>query len=167
MKIENIDLEIEKKEIVLGKNKITVKQYLKTQAKSDIIDVIKEHCLQKNIIDQPRIDAVFNALLVLNYTNIEFEFKSVFDLIGFYDYMETNGYVELVIKAIPEIEYNALIGYYKNTISDFNKFKGSAVAAIMAAVEHGPELMEKIGELSKDIDKDAIKLVAEISEKMS
>lgn len=167
MKIENIKLDIKEKEIMLGKDKILVKQYLQVKDKSDIMNAIKDYCFIDNLIDQPKMDALFNTFIVLNYTNIKFEFKSVYDLLDFYDYMETNNYIHPIIGAIPEIEYNALIGYYENTVSDFNKFKTSTVAAIMTAVEYGPELMEKIGELSKEIDMDAIKLVAEISEKMN
>ena len=81
--------------------------------------------------------------------------------------MESNDYTSLILQAIPEIEYNALIGYYKSTISDYNRFKVSALATFASMVEHGPELMEKISELSKEIDMDTIKTVANIFAKMS
>ena len=167
MKIKNIEIKIPMKEILLGTEKVLVKQYLPTKEKSDILDAIKEFCFQEELIDQPKIDALFNAFVVLNYTDIEFDSREVSDLLNFYDYMEVNNYILPIIDAIPEIEYNALIGYYGSTIDDFNKFKVSALAAFASVVKFGPELMEKIGELSKEIDMDAIKLVAEISEKMN
>lgn len=167
MKLTNIEFKIPTKEILLGSEKVLVKQYLPAKEKSDILDAIKEFCFQEEIIDQPKIDALFNAFVVLNYTNIEFDSREVSELLSFYDYMEVNNYILPIIDVIPEIEYNALIGYYGSTIDDFNKFKISALATFANVVKFGPVLMEKIGEISKEIDVDAIKLIADISAKMN
>lgn len=167
MKIENIELVIPKKEIKLGDEKVQVKQYLPTKGKSDIMIAIKEFCFDTQILDQAKVDAVLNGLIILNYTDIEFEFEETRELVEFYDYLEINDYIVKIIEAIPEIEYNALIGYYKNTISDFNKIKVSPLATLMQAIEVVPELMEKISEISKEIDLEAIKVVADISSKMN
>ena len=167
MEITNIDLNIKEEVVMLGDKKVLVKQYLETDKKSEIFKALGDLCFGEQILDQPKIDALFNTFIILNYTNIEFDSRDVYELLQFYDYMESNNYTSLIIQAIPEIEYNALIGYYKSTISDFNRFKVSTLATFANIVEHGPELMEKISELSKEIDIDAIKLVADISGKMS
>ena len=167
MKIENIELKIPTTEILLGTEKVLVKQYLAVQDKSNLLEALKEWCFQEELIDQPKIDALFNALIVLNYTDIQFDSREVEDILDLYDYLEANNYIALVLDGIPEIEYNALIGYYESTVSDFNKFKTSALALYQSLVETGPALMEKIGEMSKDVDVDAIKLVADISAKLN
>lgn len=167
MNLNNIEFKIPTTEILLGKEKVLVKQYLPAKEKSDLLEAIKDWCFQEQIIDQPKIDALFNVLIVLNYTDIEFESRETYDLIDLYDYLEINDYISAVIGAIPEIEYNALIGYYESTVNDFNKFKISALATFANIIEFGPVLMEKIGEMSKEIDIDAIKLVADISAKLS
>lgn len=167
MIITSTDFEMRTQEILLEEEKVLVKQYLPTQAKSDLIEAIQEFCFKENIIDQPKMDALFNAFIVLNYSDIEFEWNEIEEVLEFYDYLESQNYVTLIIDAIPEIEYNALIGYYEDTIDDFNKYKVSNTAMFMSLVEFGPALMEKIGEMSKEIDLDAIKLVADISNKMN
>ena len=70
----------------------------------------------EQILDQPKIDALFNAFIGLNYTNTEFDSGGCFHelLLKFYDYMESNDYTSPhIAKATPEIEYNALIGYWR------------------------------------------------------
>lgn len=167
MKITNTDLNIKEEVVMLGNEKVLVKQYLETDKKSKIYKALGDLCFGEQILDQPKIDALFNAFIILNYTDIEFGSRDVYELLKFYDYMESNNYTSLVLQAIPEIEYNALIGYYKSTVSDYDRFKVSTLATFANMVEHGPELMEKISELSKEIDMDAIKTIANISAKMS
>ncbi len=167
MIITNTDFEIKKEEVLLGEEKVLVKQYLPTRGKSDLIEAIQEFCFGEHIIDQPKMDALFNAFIVLNYSDIEFKWDEVEEVLEFYDYLESQNYITLIIDAIPEIEYNALIGYYEDTVNDFNRYKVSSTAMFMSLVEFGPALMEKIGEMSKEIDLDAIKLVADISSKMN
>lgn len=166
MIIKNIDFEIPMEEIIINKETVLIKQYLPVKEKGDILEAIKEFCFSDDIINQPRMDALFNVFIVLNYSNIQFEWDDVEELLNFYDYLEINNYITPIIDAIPEIEYNALIGYYESTINDFNKYKVSTLAAIFSFAEFAPALMEKIGEISKEIDLDAIKLVADISQKM-
>ena len=166
MKIENIDYEIPVKEITLGDKKVRVKQYLPVREKINLFDAIRDWCFNGHLIDQPKIDALFNAFLILSYTDIEFAFEKEEEVLEFYDYMEVNSYIFPIINIIPEVEYNALISYYNNTVNDFNKFKSSSLATLANLLEHGKELMEEIGEISKEIDVEAIKLVAEISNKL-
>ena len=167
MKIENIEYTIPTTEISLGEEKTEVKHYLPTKDKSDLLNAIKEWCFELNLTDQPKMDALLNVLIVLNYTDIEFESRDPLDLLELYDYLEINDYIAIIIEAIPEIEYEALIGYYRSTVDDFNKFKMSGTALFANIQEFGPALMEKIGEMSKEVDVDAIKLVADISSKFN
>ena len=167
MKLENVEVKIPEKEIVLGTEKVKVKQYLPAREKSDMLLAVHEFCFNTQLLDQPKTDAIFNSLIVLNYTDIEYESRDEDDLLLLYDYLEINDYVAKVIDAIPEIEYNALIGYYRSTINDFNKFKVSSIAAFAQVVELVPELMEKVSEISKEIDLEAIKTVTGIYSKMN
>lgn len=167
MKIENLVIEIPVVQVQLGKQEVLVKQYLATKEKSNILEAIKEYSFNETILDFPKMDALFNALIVLNYTSIEFEFDNQYDLLELYDYLEINGYIAKIIEAIPEIEYNALLGYYRSSVSDFDKFKVSGVALLNNLVEQGPALMEKISEVSKEIDIGALKTLVQISQEIS
>lgn len=167
MKIEDLKYDIPVTKVNLGTKEVNVKEYLPTADKSNILEAIKEYSFNENIIDQPKMDAIFNSLIVLNYTDIEFEFKNEYELLEFYDYMEVHNYITQIINSIPEIEYNALLGYYKGTVSDFDKFKTSGVALFANLMEQGPALMEKIGEVSKEIDIEALQTLTQISKEIS
>lgn len=165
MKILNTKIEIDEREILLGKEKVQVKQYLPSKEKSDLLEAIQEFCFDRMILDRAKLDAVFNGLIIYNYTNVEFEFEEVSELIELYDYFEVNNYMEKVIEVIPEIEYNALTGYFQSTVSDYDKFKTSAVSLLAQATDVLPELMEKISEVSKEIDLEKLNLVTDIYSK--
>ena len=83
MKITNTDLNIKEKEVMLGDKKVLVKQYLETDKKSKIFKALGDLCFGEQILDQPKIDALFNAFIILNYTNIEFDSRDVYELLKF------------------------------------------------------------------------------------
>lgn len=151
------------KEITLNGETVKVKQYLSTVDKSNMLQAVKEYCFNEQLIDQPKKDAILNALIVLNYTDIKFEYENEYELLEFYDYMEVNNYMVPIINSIPEIEYTALIGYYTSTVNDFDKFKTSSVAFLGSLAELGPALMEEIGEISKEIDVEALRTLVAVS----
>lgn len=166
MKIENLNIKVPQKGILIDGQAINIKQYLSTQDKIKMIIAIQDECLNTEIISQPKLDAYFNALIIVNYTDIEIENFEVDSLIELYDYFEINDYMKIIINAIPKNEYEALIEYLKNTINDYNRYKASILGAVEGIVSIAPALMEKVNEISKDIDMNALKTVSEIYSKV-
>lgn len=162
MKIENLNIEFPTKEIIIDNEKIIIKQYLSTSDKIDIIQAIIDLCLNEEIINQPKLDALFNVFIALNYTDIEFESRDVDQLLKLYDYLESKGYMSVIINTIPKVEYDALVGYLNETIDDFNRLKTSITGALGSLVGSLPTLMEQISEISKEIDIDSLQTLKEI-----
>lgn len=163
MKLTNMEIQIPQKEVMIGPDKITIKQYITTKEKIDIIDALKSTCLNIEIIDRVKLDALFNAYIILNYTDIEFESREIEDLFQLYDYFEVNHFMDIIITNIPKVEIDALIGYLQETINDFDKVKLSLLAAIESLIATAPALMEEIKNISKDIDIDSLKVLGKIS----
>lgn len=166
MKESKWTLNTEEVAIELDGRKIKVKQYLEAKEKSSILELIKEYSFNEQILDLPKLDGVFNALLILGYTDIELEFNHAYDLLEFYDIMESNSLVELIIQEIPKIEYNAMVNYYKDTVGDYNRFKESFTASLFKMVEIMPHITKELVKLSEEIDMDEIKTLLEITSKM-
>lgn len=116
---------MEDKITTLKNKEFIVLTYLPVKKKSAIFKTIREHCKTKGYIDYPEVDAIFNSLLVLNYTEQNSD-KIVKELIEIYDEMESLGVVSTVIHQIPTIEYNSMLSYLNKTLEDIK-----------------PELMEK------------------------
>ena len=109
MKLDNINLEIETAEIIVGGEKIHIKSYLPTAEKMDLVDALKMEVLNEPIINQPKLDALLNIFIVINYTDIEIENRDVDNLLRVYDYLEYNGIIEAILQKIPKVELDALI----------------------------------------------------------
>ena len=70
MKLDNINLDIETAEIMIGGEKIHIKSYLPTAGKMDLVDALKMEVLNEPIINQPKLDALLNILKSANYRHI-------------------------------------------------------------------------------------------------
>lgn len=164
MKIDKINVTNYEKSIVLGSETVKVKQYLSSDEKTKIIEAITEECLNVKLIDQVKLDALFNAFVILNYTDIEIDdkFRDVKSLLLIYDYFESIGYMSLIIEAIPKVEFESLIEYLKYTIEDYNKLKVSAVETLESLVIKLPILMEEINKQVKDFDWSSLGLIKDI-----
>lgn len=167
MKIENLKIDFPTKEIVINSEKVIIKQYLSTADKIDIIRAIQDLCFNEEIINQPKLDALFNVFIALNYTDIEFDSREVDELLKLYDYFESKGYMGIIINTIPKVEYDALVGYLNETIDDFNRYKTSITGALGSLVASLPTLMEQISEISKEIDIESLQTLTEIYTNMN
>jgi len=162
MKLDTLDFTIPTTVIKLGNEQVSVRSYLTTKEKIELIEAIKMECFNTDMIDQVKIDSLFNAFIILNYIDIEFEDRDLDSLIKLYDYFEVKGYMTLIINAIPKVEYNALNGYLQETINDFNKYKVSLLGTIESIMAIAPALMERVSEISKDINIDDLKTIGKI-----
>lgn len=151
MILDNIKLDIITNEITINGEKIKIKSYLPITQKIDLVDAIKMEVLNETIINQPKLDALLNVFIVINYTDIEFKNKDIDYLLEVYDYLEYNGYIEAILQKIPKFEYDALIDYVKTTIEDFNKYKVSGAGTMESLVMNLPALMESLNVLKEEL----------------
>lgn len=163
MKIEEIKLNISEIEIDIDGEKVKVKQYLSTPRKIALIEAIQMEVFNTTLIDHVKLDALFNAFIILNYTDIKIGFEKTIDnLFNLYDYFESSGYMSLIIRAIPKVEYDALVGYLEETTNDFNRVKISNYSVVESLVKVLPTLMEEIKGIIDEIDIDSLTTLKDI-----
>ena len=166
MILDNIKLDIITNEITINGEKIKIKSYLPITQKIDLVDAIKMEVLNETIINQPKLDALLNVFIVINYTDIEFKNKDIDYLLEVYDYLEYNGYIEAILQKIPKFEYDALIDYVKTTIEDFNKYKVSSAGTMESLVMNLPALMESLNVLKEELKDSDLDIARTLYEKL-
>lgn len=166
MKLDNINLDIETAEIMIGGEKIHIKSYLPTAGKMDLVDALKMEVLNEPIINQPKLDALLNIFIVINYTDIEIENRDIDNLLRVYDYLEYNGIIDVILQKIPKVELDALIGYVKDTVEDFNRYKVSGAGTMESLVANLPTLMESINVLKEELKDEDLEVARTLYNKL-
>lgn len=113
-----------------GQN-IEVKQYLPVNDKLGLIaDVINASADDNNFANPIKID-IFTALYIIDaYTNINFTEKQREDPCKIYDTLQSSGLLSLIIQAIPEEEYGALIHGIHRTVKSIYEYKNSVLGIL-------------------------------------
>lgn len=112
-------------------NKIEVKQYLPLSEKKKLIaDVLAAAASEKGTYSNIELDSYFELYVFIYYTNITFTEKQLEDLDKLYDILYSNGYIDEVVKVIPEEEYNHLFDSIVTESENDIKYKRSLTGAI-------------------------------------
>lgn len=105
-----LKMDTDVKVITIGEQEIEIKQYLPVNDKLALIGNVISSAADDNNFANPIKLEVFTALeIVFAYTNISFTDKQKEDPVKLYDIMESNGIFNMVIEAIPKVEYKAII----------------------------------------------------------
>lgn len=143
---------IEPKVLTLLGEKVEVKQYLPMADKMNILEMVIQTADAGTILNTLVLDAVFEMYLIFKYTNIEFTDEEKADLLTTYDKLETNGVIEPIISAIPEIEYKLLKGNLEQMIIDYKDYRNSAKGCVDAISIFAPEAATKFNEAIAQMD---------------
>lgn len=112
-------------------NKIEVKQYLPLSEKKKLIaDVLAAAASEKGTYSNIELDSYFELYVFIYYTNITFTEKQLEDLDKLYDILYSNGYIDEVVKVVPEEEYNHLFDSIVAESENDIKYKRSLTGAI-------------------------------------
>ena len=105
-----LKMDTDVKVIKIGEQEIEVKQYLPVNDKLTLIGNVISSAADDNNFSNPIKLEAFTALeIVFAYTNISFTDKQKEDPVKLYDLMECNGIFNMVIEAIPKVEYKSII----------------------------------------------------------
>ena len=110
---------------------IEVKQYLPVQDKLELIGRVLELSHDSNNFSNPVKIQVYTALEIIEkYTNISFTEKQKENPPKLYDMLSGNGFIEQVVGAIPQGEYDVLIHGIYNTIDAVYKYQNSILGIL-------------------------------------
>lgn len=105
-----LKINTEVKTVMIGDQEIEVKQYLSVNDKLALIgNVINQASDTNNFSNPVKLDVFTSLEIVFAYTNISFTDKQKEDLVKLYDIMESNGVFDIIIAAIPKVEYKSII----------------------------------------------------------
>lgn len=166
MELKNLDFQVKTNEIIINGEKIHVKTYLSTKDKMDLIEGLKMEIFNEPIINQAKLDALLNIFIVINYTDIEIKNREIDNLLRAYDFLEYNGYITTILQKIPKVELDALIGYVKETIEDFNKYKVSGAGTMESLAVNLPVLMENVNVLKKELKDENLEIIRSVYNKL-
>ena len=166
-KFEDFNLKLNKalKVIKVGGKDVAVKQYLPAEDKNAILEIAMQQADQGTILNTFALDAIFHTYLVLKYTDIEVDFSQFEDTLVLYDLLESNGFIDAVVAAIPPEEYQSLLTYLKEMVDSYLTYRNSARALVEQISFFAPNAAEKLQEVSKEIDVEKLKQVVQLADK--
>lgn len=140
------------KTIKIGEKEIEVKQYLPAADKNSILECAMQQADQSTVMNTFALDALFHLYIVFKYTNLSFTDNQREDLFKLYDILESNGVIDIVISAIPEVEYNTLRDNLLIMEKSYAKYRNSARAVVEQFTMFAPNTAEQMNEQLKDFD---------------
>ena len=158
MKYSDLGLEITStvKQVKLGNGVvINVKQYLPISDKISLINIALENSIcGDGYYDPVLLETLFNVYVVFSYTDLEFTDEEKGEIGKIYDEMLSNGYIDRILNAIPENEYNELLGYLEEKRAAAERYKGSLADAITTLVTEFPKSAEEARNIVDNFDPD-------------
>lgn len=143
---------------------IEVKQYLPITEKYDLIMISLQQAKEDNIHNKIKLTVFFHLNLVFSYTNLFFTPEEREDLFGLYDILQSSGFIQNIINAIPKEEYDFLIKMldimdieliaadrsFAGALNNFiNQLPGNAQAAAEIMEKFNPEQFSEVVNFAK------------------
>lgn len=117
--------------IEFNEQTIEVKQYLPVEEKLELITNVLELSHDSNNFSNPIKVQVYTALEMIDkYTNISFTEKQKENPTKLYDLLNSNGLLEKIIDAVPQIEYDELIHGIYDTIDAVYAYQNSVLGIL-------------------------------------
>lgn len=142
----------EYKEIKLDSLNIKVLQYLPISDKIDIIQIALQKSEQSGIYNELLLDMYFHLHIIFCYTDLEFSEEDLSDLMSLYDRLESHGFIDQVIDAMNDDEYNILVKYLDIMKNENLKYKNTAAAVLSRIIQDLPKNAEAAKEIMDQFD---------------
>ncbi len=143
---------------------INVKQYLPISDKISLINIALENSIcGDGYYDPVLLETLFNVYVVFSYSDLEFTDEEKGEIGQIYDEMLSNGYIDKILNAIPEDEYNELLGYLEEKRAAAVQYKGSLADAVQNLLTSLPKNAEAAQKIIDEFDKDKYTNVIEFA----
>lgn len=158
----------EVKTIIINDNEIEIKQYLPVNEKLLLIGRVLQQSADDNNFSNPiKLEVFTNLEIVFTYTNLSFTEKQKEDLVKLYDLLESNEIFDLIIEALPEAEYEAIIHGVLECSEAVYKYRNSVLGILDAMTTEYNNLQFDASDIqSKLADPENIQLLKGIMEKL-
>lgn len=108
-------------------SEVEILSYLPIEDKVDLIDITLQKSKRNDMYSPILLDMYFHLHLVYLYTNLGFTEKQKENETKLYDTLKSNGFIDEMLKAIDENEYNELLRFLEEQIKTDEKMNISIV----------------------------------------
>ncbi len=164
-----MELPLKIKFIKIKDTDVEIKQYLPVNDKLELITRVLEQVAQNDYpFANPVQMDVYTALEILYaYTNIDFSEEEKENPAELYDELEKQGIINMVVNAIPEVEYNFLVEGIEETIKAYYSYRNSIKGIIADTVTDYSDLELDAEKIRKELaDPDNMTLLKDVLKKL-
>lgn len=136
---------------IKGQN-INILQYLPIRDKKDLIEIALQESKENGIVNDIKLEVLFNMYIVFFYTDLYFSDEEKDDIYQLYDELESNGILTRILGAINDDEYKYLIGYLDTVKETRESYDKSAAGVIKMFIQDLPRNATAAADLLKDVD---------------
>jgi len=151
------------KEIEVGKLKIKVKQFLSTEEKKNLLEMVMQKADGGTVMTDLITSAVFEVYLILKYTDLEISDEDKADILALYDSLEKDGIIKAVIDAMPAKDYSDLLELLSRMVDDYTVYRNSARGFIDKFLAFAPDATDKFNKALESLDLDKMENVVSIA----
>lgn len=148
---------------IQGKD-IHILQYLPVMQKNDLVQIALQQAKENGVVNQIKLDILFNMYIVLMYTDLVFTEEERADLAQLYDELQSTGILNRILGAINEKEYESLYGYLEAMRENQEQYERSFSGIARILIQDLPKHAEEAADILKDIDLDKYKQVKAFAE---
>jgi len=138
--------------VKLNSLEVKVLQYLPISDKIDIVQIALQKSEEGGTYNELLLDMYFHLHIIFCYTDLEFSEEDLSDLMELYDRLESHGFVNEIIEAMNDDEYNNLRDYLDIMKMENLKYKNTAAAVISRIVQDLPRNAEAAKEILDTFD---------------
>lgn len=155
--------------IKINNTDIEVKQYLPVNEKLNLMTRVLEQVAQNDypFANPVQMDVYTTLEIIYAYTNIDFTEEEKDNPAELYDELEKQEIANMIINAIPEVEYNFLIDGIEETVNAYYSYRNSVKGIIADTVTDYSDLELDAEKIRKDLaDPDNMTLLKDVLKKL-
>ena len=131
---------------------VHVKQYLPIEDKINLVQITLQQAMDNGIYNEGLILAYFNTYIIMYYNDIEFTDEQKQDVLSIFNVLDSSGFTDKVLEAIPKIELDDLTEMLESQRKDNTVYKQSAAYLIGQFIDALPSQMEKVSDIINNFD---------------
>ena len=154
--------------VQIGDQTLAVKQYLPIEEKLELITkvLLQAHEPESNYNNPVKTDAVMALEIIFAYTDLVFTEKQKEDLPKLYDLLKSNGIIDVIFNAIPELErLDVERGVYR-TIDSVYAYQNSVLGILDNVKQSQVDTEGSLKDIQEFLQSDEIKPLKEIVSKL-
>lgn len=145
-------------------NEIEVLQYLGAEDKYDLLMITLQKAEEDGIYNAFKLDVFFHLNLVYMYTNLSFTDKQKEDELRLYDALKSNGFIDKMLEAMDEDEYDNLLKCLEDILSDIMTYRNTAGAVLQSVIQDLPKNAAAAKEIVDSFDKEKYQEVIQFAQ---